>query len=147
MPPTIVNQDRFVFSTATLPKVASRTFLKRFSRRISRILNISPSKKSKGKEQAEQVPVRGLLFQGWNHRDIGWNHTDKRWYHPVWPKLDGDLNASWDGSNVRWKLDWEPEDAAETTRTTSAQTMVLRGLEELGQLKVAGKGKGKQVDE
>jgi hypothetical protein len=102
------------------------------------MLSISPSNKSK------KVPLRGLLFRGWDHRDIRWNHTDKRWYHPVWPKLDGDLNASWDGSDVRWKSEWEHED---TEETTSAQTMALRGLEELGQSKVVGKGKGKQVDD
>lgn len=113
----IVKQDRFVFSTATMPEpeVGTRTF---FDRLLSREPNI-PYKGRKGIEQEQPVPVRRLVCRGWNRKDIGWDHRERRWYHPVWPRLDCTLSP--DESKAKWKLDWECEGGLVTTEIPNTQ--------------------------
>lgn len=90
-----------------MPEVAAKTS---FQTSFSRFPNaLSLFKQRKDEEEPELVPMCKLVVQGRNHGDMGWNHSEQQWYYPVWPKLDCNLEASWDGSKVRWKLDWEHE--------------------------------------
>ena len=87
-----------MFSAATVPKPEVK---KAWSKRFIPF---------RTEEQAEPVFMRGLVKQGWHHKDIGWDHRDLRWYHPVWPKLDCELSPS--ELRTKWKLDWEREGEA-----------------------------------
>jgi hypothetical protein len=101
----ILKQDRFIFSAATTPEPDVGTKPLAF---FNRFLSGGPNSKGrKGVEQVEPVPMHGLVFRGWNRKDIGWDHREQRWYHPVWQKLDPALLP--DESRAKWKLDWEHE--------------------------------------
>ncbi|KAF8227238.1 hypothetical protein L208DRAFT_1379885 [Tricholoma matsutake] len=101
------NTSLSVSGDPDVPEVAAKTS---FQTSFSRFPNaLSLFKQRKDEEEPELVPMCKLVVQGRNHGDMGWNHSEQQWYYPVWPKLDCNLEASWDGSKVRWKLDWEHE--------------------------------------
>ena len=104
----ILKQDRFIFSTATMPEPEAGAGRRAF---LGKLLSKEPSFQGRrDKGQVEPVPMLGLVGRGWSHKDMGWDHREQRWYHPVWPKLNHALSP--DESKAKWKLDWEHEGVA-----------------------------------
>jgi hypothetical protein len=117
----LAHTDRFVFATATVPQQKPRS---RLTEWFSKVLSFG--KGASGGEQGKILPISMLASRGWQSRDGVWDHTRLKWYHPVWPRLDYNLDHLSDKS-TGWILDWKQEGESMTMEGSTLSSPSVTG--------------------